>query len=249
MPQVDFVYDPACPNVALARTNLVRAFSATGLAARWHEHRIGDPNTVVRVRGFGSPTVLVDGRDVARSEPGPESCCRIYGEGRAATGAPSVELIAAALRETAPAAPGRETKRWRLSFAAIPAVAVALVPKVVCPLCWPAYGAVLTATGFAFLMEDRWLLPISLAMLAAAVAAMAWRAKARRGYGPATAGLSAAALVVAGRFALSSSLLTYAGVAALIAAALWNVWPRREAPTCGACTSSTATETSNGEAT
>lgn len=94
MPQVDLVYDPECPHVALARANLVQAFAVTGMAAQWSEHLIGSPDAAPRVRGFGSPTVLVDGRDVAHAEPGSESCCRVYG----AAGAPSVELIASALR-------------------------------------------------------------------------------------------------------------------------------------------------------
>ena len=103
MPQVDLVYDPECPHVVLARTNLMRAFAATGVPARWSEHRIGSPDAVARVRGFGSPTVLVDGRDVAQAEPGSESCCRVYGT----AGAPSVELIASALRNAMAPRPTR----------------------------------------------------------------------------------------------------------------------------------------------
>ncbi len=94
MPIVDLVFNHACPNVAAARANLMRAFAQSGVAPRWHEHRIGDPAAPERVRGFGSPTVLVDGRDVAGAVPGAEACCRLYDDGRA----PSVERIAQALR-------------------------------------------------------------------------------------------------------------------------------------------------------
>lgn len=94
MPVVDLVYDPGCPNVASARANLMRAFAESGVAARWHEHRIGDPTTPARVRGFGSPTILIDGRDVAGDVPCAEACCRLYGGGRA----PSVATIIEALR-------------------------------------------------------------------------------------------------------------------------------------------------------
>jgi hypothetical protein len=68
MATVDLVYDPDCPNVSLARTNLMRAFSRAGMQPQWSEHRIGDRNAPERVRGYGSPTVLVDGRDVAGFE-------------------------------------------------------------------------------------------------------------------------------------------------------------------------------------
>lgn len=61
-PQVELVYDDACPNVALARSNLLTAFNVAGVAPMWSEHRIGDPNAPAHIRGYGSPTILVDGR-------------------------------------------------------------------------------------------------------------------------------------------------------------------------------------------
>ncbi len=98
MPLVDLVYDADCPHISLARANLASALAECGFEPRWQEHVIGDPDAPPRVRGFGSPTILVDGVDVAGSEPGAEACCRIYNTERGTTGAPSVELIARALR-------------------------------------------------------------------------------------------------------------------------------------------------------
>lgn len=100
VPSVDLVYDVECPNVAAARANLLRAFAAVDLLPRWTEHRIGDPVAPDRVRGYGSPTVLVDGRDVAGAERGADPCCRIYGAGEAR--APSIELIVRALAGSSP---------------------------------------------------------------------------------------------------------------------------------------------------
>jgi hypothetical protein len=97
MPTVELVYDRDCPNVARARANLLLALVETGVARSWSEHRIGDPDVPERVHGFGSPTVLVDGRDVAGVEPGSAACCRVYAENGAASGAPPARLIAAAL--------------------------------------------------------------------------------------------------------------------------------------------------------
>lgn len=94
MPTIDLIYDSDCPNTESARANLLGAFVKAGMTPSWLEHRIGDPGTPQRVRGYGSPTILVDGRDVDGLERTGEACCRIYAGG---SGAPSVELITTAL--------------------------------------------------------------------------------------------------------------------------------------------------------
>jgi mercuric ion transport protein len=101
MPTVDLVYDAECPNISVARTNLMRAFSLAGIQPKWSEYRIGDPNAPERTRGYGSPTVLVDGRDVAGLEPSAEVCCRIYTAATGSIQAPSAEQIAEALSMSA----------------------------------------------------------------------------------------------------------------------------------------------------
>ena len=248
--KVDFIYDSECPNVQSARANLMRAFSRAGVSARWREHRIGDPEAPARVRGYGSPSVLVDGRDVAGQAPNSDACCRVYQAG----GVPSVELIAAALegaalreRESGAATLPTPTKEqasasasgrtgWRSSAAVLPGIGIALMPKLVCPLCWPAYAGILSATGLTCLMEDRWLLPISGLFLCAALAALAWRAKFRRGFGPFYIGVVAALVILFGKFGLDSMVFVYLGIAALTGACVWNAWPRRtREPACSAC--------------
>lgn len=236
MATVDFIYDSECPNVKETRANLMRAFARAQTPARWIEHQIGASGSPERVRGFGSPTVLVDGIDVGGLAAGEERCCRLY-EGGAVIG---VERIVAALRSAAsaksastssPRSPGRV--RWRSTAAILPGLAVALVPKVVCPLCWPAYAGVLGAVGLTFLMDDRWLMPITGVSL---LGALAWRARSRRGYGPLVLGLLSAAALLVGKFAVDDSAIAYAGVASLVLACLWNAWPRRTVePSCSSC--------------
>ena len=97
MPQVELVYDDECPNVTLARTNLRHAFSLVGLTPSWVEHRIGADGVPAHARGYGSPTILVDGLDVALVQPGTEACCRIYENDGRFVPAPQAELIAQAL--------------------------------------------------------------------------------------------------------------------------------------------------------
>lgn len=91
MPEVELLHDDECPNVALARTNLHQAFVMAGLAPNWLEQPLE------YTRGYGSPTVLVDGQDVAGGEPIAGACCRVYESAGRMTKAPDVGLIAEAL--------------------------------------------------------------------------------------------------------------------------------------------------------
>lgn len=100
MPTVELVYDRDCPNIAAAREQLLRAFSALGLTPHWREWEINDPRAPAHAHGFGSPTVLVDGVDVT-PEPatGTDVCCRIYANSDSANrGVPALDEITAALR-------------------------------------------------------------------------------------------------------------------------------------------------------
>ena len=79
MAAVEFVYERSCPHVRDARARLIEAFRAAGLRPSWTEWEINEPATPERVRPLGSPTILVDGKDVS-GLPLEEvsSCCRIY---------------------------------------------------------------------------------------------------------------------------------------------------------------------------
>lgn len=242
MPTVDFIYDKDCPNVETARANLMRAFSRAEVPAHWQEHQIGSADAPAHVKGFGSPTILVDRVDVDGLDAGVETCCRIYKGG----GAPSIELIADALKEADnEATPGRATPatprhRWKSTAGTLPGIGIALLPKITCPLCWPAYAGVLSTVGLSFLMEDRWLFPISAIFLLAALAALAWRARSRRGYSPLALGAMSAAAILVGKFAMDATAIVHIGLATMVAACIWNAWPRRRIePNCSACTSTT----------
>jgi mercuric ion transport protein len=103
-PRVELVYDTDCPHADTARGMIRHALSGLGSASQWIEWNRDDPNTPAALRRYGSPTVLVNGRDVASEEnedTGSEgNSCRVYTDesGRYA-GAPSAELIARALKE------------------------------------------------------------------------------------------------------------------------------------------------------
>lgn len=82
-PRVELIYDRDCPHVVLAREALRAGFAEAGLAPSWTEWERGAPQSPARVRGYGSPTVLVDGSDVAGESPGTGAAsCRLYLDAR-----------------------------------------------------------------------------------------------------------------------------------------------------------------------
>ena len=126
-------------------------------------------------------------------------------------------------------------------LAIAPGVAVSLLPKLTCPFCWPAYAAALTSLGLGFLISERHFLMVSSALLSVSIGTLALRARQRRGYAPAAAGLFAAATILSGKFLFNSPAVAYAGATFLIAASVWNIWPlNRQADVCPNCAQSDA---------
>lgn len=245
MPRVELVYDGDCPNVADTRAQLLRAFAEVGVPPRWQEWQRDAADSPAHVRHLGSPTILVDGADVAGAGDAAGACCRLYAQPDGSIrGVPGVEAIARALRAAggvASAAPPPGAS-WKLQLAMLPGLGAALLPKVACPACWPAYAGLLGSVGLGFLLDTSYLLPLTALFLAVAVLALAFRAHRRRGYGPFGLGLAASALVLAGKFALESDPTMYAGLLFLVGASVWNGWPRRPSPaSSGSCASCTPT--------
>ncbi len=81
--------------------------------------------------------------------------------------------------------------------------------------------------GLGFLLETAYLLPLTIAVLTLAVAALGFRARRRRGYGPFAVGLMAAVVLVVGKFVIESNMMVYGGIAALVSASMWNSWPSK----------------------
>jgi mercuric ion transport protein len=230
--RAELIYDRDCPNVPKARARLLRAFAEEGVSPRWLEWEREDPASPTYVRGYGSPTILVDGKDVEGVLPSNDiRCCRLYAH--PLTGfqwAPSVESIVSALRGGGQPGSDRgpgQSGRWRSFLAVLPGAGIASLPKLACPACWPAYAGLASSLGLGFLLETTYLFPLTLLFLGIAVAALGFRANRRRGRGPLRVGLLASAIVLVGKFVFDSDALVYGGIAALVAASLWNGWPRK----------------------
>jgi mercuric ion transport protein len=93
--RVQLLSFPGCPNVQAVREALRRSLASAGLPVTFEEVDVTAPETPEHLRGWGSPTILVNGADVAGESPA-GVCCRLYANG-ARHGVPSEEMIDRAL--------------------------------------------------------------------------------------------------------------------------------------------------------
>lgn len=130
-----------------------------------------------------------------------------------------------------------DRRGWRRVAAAVPSIGVALLPKVACPACWPAYASVLGSFGVSFLIDARYLFGLTAVFLAVALFFLGFRARRRRGFGPLGLGVVAAAVLLVGKFYFESDGAMFSGVGLLMGASFWNSWPRKLAASaaCSAC--------------
>ena len=233
--KVEFIYDADCPNVHGTRENLLRAFQMTGTKPHWVEWDRSDTDAPEYTVQFGSPTLLINGRDIEGIPGVGAASCRIYrSKSGAPSGVPKVELIAAALQ--AVPAPSLTPEKRRVDLvAAFPAVALALLPKVACPACWPAYAGIVSALGIGFVLKTQYLLPLTVLFLAVSLSTLLYKARVRGGVGPFILGFVGAIMIVFGKFTIDSDVLVYSGVGILIGASLWKSWPRTKSKTVSCC--------------
>lgn len=124
---------------------------------------------------------------------------------------------------------------WKRAAVAVPTVGVTLLPKLACPMCWPAYAGVLSALGLGFLISGTYLFWLTTIFLSLLIASLTFRASQRRGYGPAALGILAAAILFIGKFHLESRAAMYTSLVLLIGASIWNSWPRPASSSCPRC--------------
>lgn len=107
---IELVYDEGCPNVDKARAVLTRALQEAGMPTVWTEWCTDDPSCPPHLDNLGSPTLLVNGKDVA---PGPHPWaprqkgdgprCRVYrDEGRITAAPPADAVLHAILKAVEP---------------------------------------------------------------------------------------------------------------------------------------------------
>ena len=101
---VELVYDPGCPNVEKARAVLTRALQEADVPAVWTEWDTDDPECPENRKAYGSPTILVNGEDVApgphewmRRGPGGAPRCRVYEASEGLSGVPPLADVRGAI--------------------------------------------------------------------------------------------------------------------------------------------------------
>lgn len=234
MVNAELIYDGDCPNVEAAREQLKSALTKAGFKTRWQEWVRSDAASPDYVKKYGSPTILIDGKDVAGALPGDGKSCRVYSDSNGSlSGVPSPEAIASVLskvKEDAVRRGGRaapHTRRYRRILAVFPAIGAVLIPGVSCPLCWPAYAGLLSSLGLGFVNYTPYLFPLTLLCLAVAVFSLGFRARRRHGYGPLVLGFVGAVIILTGKFILAWKAVTYGGIVFLVSACIWNLRPRK----------------------
>lgn len=137
--RVQLLYFDECPNVDRARAALRDAMAAEHVDLAVEEIDVESPDAPDFARGWGSPTILIDGADVTGADRSTGSACRLYKDG-----APSIELIRGRL-----ASLGRDAVRS--NGAALPmlgAILAAFAASACCLL--PALLALAGLSGAAF---------------------------------------------------------------------------------------------------
>src|SRR5262245_45024164 len=98
--KIEVLYVPGCPNHPRVLEQLRLILSSAGLSADIHEVPVTDQEAAEALRFVGSPTVRVDGQDVA-PEPDLQGrfglSCRLYEHGLSRAGVPSDQAIRDAL--------------------------------------------------------------------------------------------------------------------------------------------------------
>ena len=125
--------------------------------------------------------------------------------------------------------PARE-RWWQLSYPMLPAVGLAILPK--CPFCLIALAS---SVGLGYLARTWWLMPLTSLCFVAAVGSLAMRARRRHTYASLYLGLSALAIILAGKYQFNNMSLTYVGLALLVFASLWRGTSKTKSPDNTGC--------------
>jgi mercuric ion transport protein len=138
--KIQLLHFEGCPNVDAARAALRNALDAEKLEIAIEEIDVGHADAPAWARGWGSPTILIDGNDVTgQKRTTASSSCRLY-----AGGAPSVETI----RERIAAARGRNPSSGRVALPVVGALTAAIAASACCVV--PAALAIVGVSGAGF---------------------------------------------------------------------------------------------------
>jgi glutaredoxin len=99
--RVEVFYVPNCPHHPTAVNQLKAVLRAEGIPVEIHEVAVTNTNAAQELKFRGSPTVRINGRDIAGESQEPEAfelACRIY-VGAKKAGLPPIEMMQTAVRK------------------------------------------------------------------------------------------------------------------------------------------------------
>ena len=99
--KVEVLYVPDCPHHAAAVALLKAVLLAEGVRTQINEVPVTDTKTAEEYKFRGSPTIRIDGRDIAGESHSPTSfalACRMY-SGTKESGVPPLEMMQRAVRQ------------------------------------------------------------------------------------------------------------------------------------------------------
>ena len=98
-PVIDLIWSATCPNVEACKEVLRAAIERVDCGVLgWREWAVGQHGTPPYAEGYGSPTVLVNGRDVVDASPTSFSdYCGLYATMYTVRGVPLVEEVVEAI--------------------------------------------------------------------------------------------------------------------------------------------------------
>ena len=96
--KIELIFAADCPNVPQARDVLLRALKKININCNWQEWDRSDNACPDYARPYGSPTILVNEKDVSQSSNNESACCRVYLENPEFKGCPSVDDVMVAVK-------------------------------------------------------------------------------------------------------------------------------------------------------
>jgi hypothetical protein len=99
--KIEILYLPDCPHYPAAMAELRKVLAVEQISAEIREVRVSDTQMAEALRFMGSPTIRINGHDVAGESEKSNNyalSCRLY-PGASQPGVPPVEMIQRAVRE------------------------------------------------------------------------------------------------------------------------------------------------------
>lgn len=225
MPLVEFVYEKGCPNIKPTRLLLLQAFTKINTKPHWQEWEVNNSSSPEYVRQYGSPTILIDRIDIDESKDSNNANqCRLYAQpDKAFSGVPPLEKIISAIQKATTKESGiNKISSSSLKITAIPVMLLALLPKVVCPFCWPLYTGVLGAIGVNFINYTPYLFPLLTLFLILTIAGLIIGTKGNKQYKPVYLGIISTIFILLGKTLFETNVLIYLGIIGLLVSVIWQ---------------------------